>query len=298
MFQMQRQPAFTLSLLVVLVLINGLIFTALGMVIGGFVYGFNELSDFLLDTGTHLGRLRILQMSSSFGMFVLPPVLLAKIGGKSWANYLQLNPVSNFFLWTTLLVMLVSIPTLEWTVILNQKMHLPDGFKGIEQWMHHKEDLASELTRKLLIMPNLGMLFINLLMLALLPAIGEEFIFRGCVQRILSQWTKSHHVGIWLTAIVFSAIHVQFFGFLPRMLLGGLLGYLLFWSGSLYVSILAHFINNALVVMVFYYDQRKGLPVGQIDRLEPNAWYIYLISFVLTFALLYSFYRNSIRSKK
>ena len=95
-------------------------------------------------------------------------------------------------------------------------------------------------------------LFINLLMIAIIPAIGEEFFFRGLLQRIFSNWVRNTHWGIIISAFLFSAIHMQFYGFFPRFLLGAMFGYLFVWSGSLWLPVLAHFINNSLAVIAYY----------------------------------------------
>ena len=298
MLQTQRQPAWSLMMLILLVLVNGLVFSLLGMFIGGVIYGFNTLPDFLHDVSSQMGRLKILQISNCFGMFVAPPLLLARIEGKRPLSYLHLKQVKAVVIGLTILIMIFSMPLLEWTALFNQKMQLPDILKSLEQWMRIKEELATELTKKFLLMPHWSDLLVNLLMLAVLPAIGEEFIFRGCLQRIFARWTKNQHVAIWLTAFIFSAVHLQFFGFIPRMLLGALLGYLLLWSGSLWTCILAHFLNNALVVGISYINQYQGEPVNFGSQTTPEAWYIYLFSFVLTFVLLYIFYKNSIRNKE
>jgi len=89
-------------------------------------------------------------------------------------------------------------------------------------------------------------------MIAILPAIGEELLFRGVLQRIFANWTKNIHLGVWIAAILFSAMHMQFYGFLPRMMLGVLFGYLFVWSGSLLLPILCHFINNGSAVIYAY----------------------------------------------
>lgn len=89
----------------------------------------------------------------------------------------------------------------------------------------------------------------NILVIALLAALTEEFLFRGAIQRIIEKWTANYHIVIWTAAIVFSAIHLQFYGFVPRMLLGAYFGYLLYWTKSIWAPVLAHFINNAVAVI-------------------------------------------------
>jgi membrane protease YdiL (CAAX protease family) len=136
-------------------------------------------------------------------------------------------------------------------------------------------------------------LLLNLFVVAILPAIGEELIFRGAFQKLFSQLFKNKHIGIWLAAALFSAIHLQFYGFIPRMLLGAIFGYLLYWSGSLWVPIWAHFVNNAMGVTLSYLSQ-KGIvseDIENIGTLEDGAVYI-IASLLIVSSLLVWGYKN------
>ncbi len=151
------------------------------------------------------------------------------------------------------------------------------------------EDLAERLTT-IMLSPESGLsMFVVFLSIAVIPAFCEELTFRGIVQPLLAKMTKNIHVAVWLTAALFSLIHVQFYGFLPRMLMGALLGYLVIWSGSLWASILAHFIHNALAVML--YRQYGSLETP--DDAAMNQWYSYIFSGILFLILLFYFIRNS-----
>ena len=299
MTKTKRHPLLSLLLLVLFSLAGATIFTTLGMILGGIIYGFKEVAEALsiptwnVDE-TNIALLKIMHIFSSFGMFVVASLAFAKKESKNWKAYLELNISSNTLFALTMLIMIVASPLLEWTMLLNQKTHLPDIFKGLEDWMRTKEDIAADLTKKMLIMTSLNTFLFNLLALAVIPAIGEELIFRGCLQRIFGRWFGNNHLSIWLTAFIFSAVHMQFFGFLPRMLLGALFGYLLLWSKSLWLPILAHFINNAIVVLAAYVYQQKGLPIDQIDQTMPSPKIVYLLSFAATGILLYIFHRQSL----
>jgi uncharacterized protein len=130
-------------------------------------------------------------------------------------------------------------------------------------------------------------------MIAILPAIGEELMFRGVIQRIFTNWTKNYHWGIWISAFLFSAMHMQFYGFLPRMLLGGMFGYLLVWSGTMWVPILAHFVNNTMGVLGYYLID-KGTITKDIEEWGTGTEQIPLLIFsiVLSGLLLFLIYRN------
>jgi len=118
--------------------------------------------------------------------------------------------------------------------------------------MKNMEDAAKIMIEKFMAVESISGLMFNIFMIAVLPALGEELMFRGVIQRIFSDWTKNHHWGIWITAFLFSAMHMQFYGFLPRMALGAMFGYLLVWTGTMWVPILAHFVNNLMGVLGYF----------------------------------------------
>jgi membrane protease YdiL (CAAX protease family) len=151
------------------------------------------------------------------------------------------------------------------------------------------EEGTSEMVRNLLLAEQPHELWFNLLTIAVIPAIGEELIFRGILQKKLDEQLKNPHLAIWLAALIFSAIHMQFQGFLSRMLLGGILGYMYHWTGNLWVPIFAHLVNNAVQIIGQYFFQ-KGMIETNIDRaiLDVN-WVMTLVAFavvgVLSFAM-------------
>lgn len=152
------------------------------------------------------------------------------------------------------IVIILSVqPLVEWLSMINSQMSLPASMGRIETWMRAAEIKAAEITAEILKGNQPKNIIANIFIMAIIPAIGEELIFRGCFQKVLGQWWKNPHIAILVTAILFSAIHMQFFGFLPRFVLGMVLGYLFYWSKNIWVSILAHFINNALAVSLYYY---------------------------------------------
>jgi membrane protease YdiL (CAAX protease family) len=124
-------------------------------------------------------------------------------------------------------------------------------------------------------------------MIALIPALGEEFLFRGTVQRIFAEWFRSEHLAIWAAALLFSLMHYQFLGLIPRVMLGALFGYLFAWTGSIWVAVLAHFVNNGLAV-VYYYCFFRGNVEVEPDHIgmEENAVIMIIASVVLTILLL------------
>ncbi|HYK76956.1 MAG TPA: CPBP family intramembrane glutamic endopeptidase [Daejeonella sp.] len=288
----ERHPFASLLLLLLLVFSGAIVFTFLGALLGALIYGTSDLFEFLAGNyKANIALTKLLQIASSTGMFVVPALVFARLENKNWRDYLQLNRVSGILLLFTVLLMFGSTPLLELSVELNKGMKLPSFLQNLEIWMQNKEAQMADLTRQLLIMKSLPVLLVNLLMLAVLPAFGEEFIFRGCLQRIFTRLTHNYHLAVWISAIIFSAIHVQFYGFFPRMLLGALFGYLLVWSKSLWLPILAHFVNNATAVITAYVYQQKGLPLEKLEQTEPTPWPLYLFSAFFTILLLVYIYR-------
>jgi membrane protease YdiL (CAAX protease family) len=193
-------------------------------------------------------------------------------------------------------VMLVSSPLIELLSNINQKLVLPHFLDGLQIWIRESEDQAKKLTDILLHMTTIWSMIIRVLVIGLLTAIVEEFMFRGCIQTIFTRWTKNTHAAIWITAILFSAFHMEFFGFLPRLMLGVLFGYFVAWSGSIWTSVWAHFINNGTAVVASYLFQNKMIKVNPDDQHIFN-YGSYLFSFIIILFLLY-LYRVIATGKK
>ena len=158
---------------------------------------------------------------------------------------------------TLVILLTLSIfPLTTFTGEINSMMHFPSWLSGVENWMTEKEHRADNMIESLISTGTVGIMLLNLFVMAVVPAISEEFIFRGVFQRILADIFRSGHLAVWVTAFLFSAIHFQFFGFLPRFILGLVFGYLYLWSRTLWLPITAHFVNNAFPVILTY---AKGL---------------------------------------
>jgi membrane protease YdiL (CAAX protease family) len=236
--------------------------------------------------------LQILLFAQSVGLFLIPPVLLAITEGRKVNGFYGLKLPKPKLLALVFIIMIVSTPVMEWATLINQQMKLPDFLKGVEEWMRRSEDSLMETTMLLLKMDTVGEFLLNLFLIALVAAVSEELMFRGALQRILGRIFNNPHAAIWCAAFVFSAIHMQFYGFLPRFLLGAGFGYLYLWSGSLWCSILAHFLNNAFAVCQAYYMQKHNVPLDQ-ENLSYFAWYGYVTSFALSILAFQIFKKQS-----
>jgi membrane protease YdiL (CAAX protease family) len=289
----ERHPFLSFLLLLLLMMGGALVFTVIASVVVVTVYGLNALLAMSAGGVSSIEVLRILQIFTSTGMFIVPALFFAKLERKDWLSYLKIKSFPAILTVLAILIMLAISPILEWSAELNKSMKLPDFLRDLEAWMLLKEQEMAIMTKQLLRMDTLNVLLINILMLAIIPAIGEELIFRGCLQKLFLIWAGNKHVAIWLTAVIFSAIHVQFYGFIPRMLLGALFGYLLVWSDTIWIPIMTHFINNAAAVLTAYVYQQKGISLEKLDQPDPSPFYVYLISFLAGAALLWAFYTAS-----
>jgi membrane protease YdiL (CAAX protease family) len=278
-----------------LTLASGFLFSLFSFFVINFIseIPFNQISSELnnLNSEYNVNLVKVLLFMNSFGLFVLPPLVFCYLFRLSIPEFFKLNEFRTIQLLPVLFLLFVLfLPVLNFTVELNKLLILPDWLSDVESWMKTAEDSATEKTTALLQMNSYSDLFINLILVGLLPAIGEELAFRGVVQQTLIKHNKNPHWGIWGAAFIFSFIHFQFFGFLPRLLLGAFFGYLFFWSKSLWLPILGHFINNASAVLISFYFKDNGIE-EQIEQLgttdETN--YIPLISVTLFGGLLYYF---------
>ncbi len=252
------------------------------------------LISFLVTGGdfSHVGNLKIAQLLQSIGLFVLPPILLAILWSRKPIAYLKINQAPSVYKGLiVVLIMWAAIPAINLLGEMNKSVQLPASMASLEELFKSMEKAAEELTNLLLDVHTWGGLLITLILVAIVPAVGEELFFRGIVQQLLHNKTGKH-LAVWLAALIFSAIHFQFYGFIPRTLLGALMGYLLVWSGSLWYPIIAHFVNNATVV-VFVFAEKKGWINFDLESIGSNKTVVagYLSIFVVL-ALVFVFRRQ------
>ena len=224
-----------------------------------------DLSTFQQQFTENMSILRYFQFVQSVGLFVVPPFLIAIISGVGIGDYLQINKApKGKLLFIALAIMPIAMLLISFLGYVNSLVSFPD-------WIVAMEDAANTMAEKMLRTDNVFTFLANIVVIAVVPAVGEELIFRGLLQKYFIQWTKNIHIGILITAIVFSTIHFQFLGFLPRMAMGLVFGYMLVYSKNIWYPIIAHFVNNALAVTIIYFDPLQSVapnvsdePIGQI----------------------------------
>ena len=242
---------------------------------------------------------KIVQAISVIGLFMVPAFVLPKyLFHIDPVKYNGLNRRSPFFLLIVTAFILVSfIPFLEWVTDLNMNMKFPAFMQGVYDWMKSTEDNSDKVIGQMLLMKTPAALIINILLIAVLPAVAEELYFRGYLQRTIYYWLGRRHVAVILTAFIFSFIHFQFFGFFTRMALGVVLGYIYLWSGNLRLSMFFHFLNNLYPIVISYEMQRSGQHFD-INQAATYPVAVTILSLVLGCGLMYVFYRYANRPSK
>lgn len=236
----------------------------------------------------------ILQGFATLVGLIITPIVLLYVFKRSPSDFFKGKRLYTTTLFITPLIVLSFMGINSFFVQWNADLHFPGFLKSFEDWAREKEDYAAELTMFMTEFKSMGELIIALFVIAVLPAIGEELVFRGLIQNELKHLTQNVHVAIWVSAILFSAFHLQFFGFVPRLLLGALFGYLYYWSGNLSMAVLAHFTNNAVAVLSLYYYQQGTLEYN-VESTEAFPLSVILTSGIFTSLLLY-YFRNFYRS--
>lgn len=239
------------------------------------------------------------QLIQSIAIFILPSLLMAFLISNHPFRYLDMNRGPNFRnLFLTIVSMIAIIPAMNLIIEWNEQIRLPESMATLENWFRSKEDLMGETTKLLLQTDSTGGWIFNLFLVGVVAAISEEMFFRGILQNFFLEKWKNPHIAIWLAAFIFSAIHLQFYGFFPRMLLGAFFGYLLIWTKTLWIPIFAHFINNAIALFQFYLEHKGADPQEWMESLQAGGQYLPAIGslIILGFTIIL-FKRSSPNSK-
>jgi membrane protease YdiL (CAAX protease family) len=236
--------------------------------------------------------LLLLQGMGALGGFVIAGIIYLIVVER--IQITSLFNLKNFNLWAVLLsfvivisFMFVNTFFIEW----NMNITFPDFLGDFEDWARTKEEELKLVTEFLTEFTSFNQFIIVFIVVAIVPAVGEELIFRGILQNKFHLYFKNIHIAILVTAVIFSGFHIQFFGFIPRLFLGILFGYMYYWSGNLWYPILGHFINNGFTLILIYLYQ-AGMINFDIDTQEAYPPNIILIFSVITIYMLFSFWKQ------
>jgi membrane protease YdiL (CAAX protease family) len=235
--------------------------------------------------------LYIMQGCATFMGLIVGPSLLLLALRRSVTDFFKDRQFDFKPVVLTILTVIIFVGVNSFFIEWNSNLTLPDFLKDFEEWAREKEDMAEKVTTFLTNFESTGQLLLALFVIAVLPGIGEELVFRGLLQKEFIKSGANVHVSIWVAAILFSTMHMQFFGFVPRMFLGALFGYLYYWSGSLSLAMFAHFVNNAVSVIALYFYQ-QGAFEYDLESTESLPWQMVALSAGLTTILLTAFKKH------
>lgn len=278
-----REKFSQILILLGITLTSTLVFSFVGMALGSILFdvSIQDLNNYLAGnlSKEEINALKITQFFSAVGIFLIPAIFTPIFFREKAWKYLSINqPGKGLSFVLVVFALLAFYPFTEWLIQFNKGLELPGSMGWMEDWMKKTESSNQNLIKAFLQMDGPLDLIFNILVIALTAAVTEEFFFRGLIQRMVYQWYGRVHLAIFVAAILFSAFHMQFYGFLPRLFLGLLFGYLLYFTGSIWVPIFAHFLNNFAGVMVAYLNQ-QGVIEASINE-EVNMDYSTLTAIV------------------
>lgn len=281
-------------------------FILLGLVAGGFLFalllngiilliilgGQIPSTEAELFNPAHATAFKVMQLLITFIMFFVPAVIFAGIVNTKPVRHLGLKSKANALQFVFAALILMAAFGLTGALgELNELIPIP---KHWEEYFRNLEKTYMEQVKILATMKNFGDYLISLVVIALAPAIFEEVLFRGALQQLMVKWTRNVWIGIIITSIIFSAIHMSYYGFLARFALGMVLGFMFYYSKNLWTSIFAHFINNALAVTAMYFYSRKGKLTDEVLDEKFPLW-VGLIALAIIISLFRMFKKECIK---
>lgn len=290
-------PLYQIFVSLVIIVGVGLTLTIILLIAGLFISGidFSVLDKPAASLSiSDIAFMKYLLIVQDISLLVIPSIIILKLlkpESEAKLTGFRIPQAKEIFLVVILAFCL--FPITSFTGQINSAMHLPDWLSGVEQWMIRQEDKSDNLIESLIAAKTFPVMILNLFLIAVLPAVGEELIFRGVFQKIFYNLLRSGHLAIWFSAILFSALHFQFFGFIPRLILGLVFGYLFFWSGSLWMPVIAHFVNNAFPVLLSYIQDNGHLKTQNEFPLWQQAVTM-LLSVAITLVILFYFRNKNI----
>lgn len=243
--------------------------------------------------------LREIQFFSSLGTFILPAFILGWLFSDHYKEYLRMETPSDWkvFFWT-IVSMVVVLPFINFTSYYNAQLSFPEALGDLERYFQNQSAANRQLMEAILSAETWWALTMNIVVIAVFAGLGEELIFRGVMQNIFGRFLRNKHVVIWTVAVIFSLIHFDIYGFVPRTLLGAYFGYLLLFTGNIWVPVSAHLSYNLVIVLVARYFVGKPEMMERFDAIGTGSgWWIAVVSlslFVFAFSNVVRFARPKI----
>ncbi len=293
------RPALSSILIIIGIVLVAMVIgniVAAGLMIGIGGIGLEDMSDInskLMASEAGWWALMLGQGAAALITFIVAGVFYWRVIEKKALTELNFKAIPKPVIFILVfLTQLCFMPLNGWLQEVNEGMSLPESMSALESFFRGMEDSMAQLTEYLTNFDSFPKMLTGLVVIAVFAGIGEELIFRGLIQRKLYKGFGNPHVAIWVAAIIFSAIHMQFYGFLPRLMLGALFGYFYLWSGNIWVPIAAHIFNNGFAVVMFYLST-IGVISTDLEELETFPMPAVIASLVLTGGLLWYFRKQN-----
>ena len=277
-----QEKSYGIQLIVLALFMLGglLLFSSIGSLIVLLIYH----TPSIMDAADPVTAIRITQAFTTIGTFLLPALLFAYCQNRQLFNYNSANSLPDFSM--TIITFVVSVTLLPIVSVLSSfNMQIMPQEGVIAEFIRNLEDAANHILEVVTSRRGTWDLVANILVFAVLAGVCEEFLFQGTLQPLMTRWTRNPHVGILLTAFIFSVLHFQFYGFIPRFALGVYLGYLFYWSHSLWLPVLAHVMHNALSIIADYSLQGRGIDTDNLKFTDLHGALPVLISCTLVSAM-------------
>ncbi|MDE7452380.1 MAG: CPBP family intramembrane metalloprotease [Paramuribaculum sp.] len=255
----------------------------------------------VMHGGMTTPRIRIATVFQDITFFIMPAIITAIICCRQPADFLMIKNVPKFgLILLTIGIIVASVPMMNAIIEWNMSLQLPENMHGIEEWMKNSEKNAMKFTEILIGGSGIKSYIAALLIVGVLAGFSEELFFRGTIQRLFTTSGVNLHLAVWTTAFIFSAIHLQFYGFIPRLMLGVFFGYAVAWSGNLWLGIIAHFTNNAIAATGMTIGKGADIASQMQQTIETTGLVMHktgtlaiVFSVLLTGILIYIFKRVS-----
>jgi membrane protease YdiL (CAAX protease family) len=289
-----KSPFRSLLMITLVVMIGLVVGPLLGGAIASSFYDgefIADLQNFTLGPDAFDAILILQGTGTIVGLILFPLIYVTQLERKKLRPFFPIQDNLPMILLVVALLGIVFPIALSPVMVWNMNFKFPEFLHGFEQWAIEKEELGTRLTEQMTNFTSLNKMLAGVFVIGLLPAIGEELVFRGLLQREIWRASQKIHLAIWLSAAIFSTIHFQFFGFVPRLLLGALFGYLYYWSGNLLIPIFSHFVNNAFIVVMVYLNQTKVTTIDIEGGEAPPVQFV-IASAIISVGLIYYIWKH------
>ena len=279
-------------------LLGAIVFSLMGSLSAYLFLGVDVFnSDFdinLLPEETQIRIFRIIQPFNTLGTFLFPALVMWFFSRNTISSSFSSNRIMYSSIIGSSLLIIVVKPIVSLLFILNKSIDF-SVLGSIGKSLIEASDLLSEKMALVTRSSTIEELVLNMVVIALIPAIAEEFFFRGTIQKMVLKGTKNYHISVWFTAVFFGLIHLNIQAMIPLIFLGGILGYIYHYTQNIWMSILAHFINNASLLL-FIYNYGFEITKSEETNISTSAL---VFSLVMTAALLFFLYTQwEIRNSK